>query len=237
MVLTDKTEITKALSLYDKCLFWEYSEREIPKLSPELIVPRVTRYGTLKDIVRLFLIFPVDVIQKVVCDDRELDKTEKAFLNYVCVNGLDVTDYVDSFVPPENVINEIRRASLLDIGVRKLDVQNRRCVWKDLIELNVITEIHPLIELLSVYNLRFPPLPVKQCYMALVKNLEHPPAIGDFPIEIIDNNSTPATILSSLKKKSIEVYKSILWQQKKEAIALENTSGENKLHDQKRVRI
>ena len=191
--MNDEFQIGKALSLYDKFLFWEYSEREIPKLSPDLVVPRVTRYGTLEDIVRLFLVFPIEVIQKVVYDDRELDRTEKAFLNYVCVNGLGLTDYRDSFVKPKKVINEIKRASLLDIGVRKLDVQNRRCVWKDLIELNVITEIHPLIELLSVYNLLFPPRPIKQCYMALVKNLENPPAMGDFPIEIKNNNSTPAT--------------------------------------------
>jgi hypothetical protein len=87
MGLIDKIEISKALSLYDKGLFWEYGEREIPKLGPELVVPRVTRYGTLEDVVRLFVIFPVEVIQKVVVNDHELDRTEKTFLNYLCVNG------------------------------------------------------------------------------------------------------------------------------------------------------
>ncbi len=87
MNLSQKTEIAKALSLYDKGLFWEYGENEIPKLGPELVIPRITRYGTLEDIVRLFLIFPVEAIQKVVADDRELDMTEKTFLNYLCVNG------------------------------------------------------------------------------------------------------------------------------------------------------
>lgn len=87
MILTKKAEIDKALSLFDRGLFWEYGESEISKLGPELVVPRVTRYGTLEDIVRLFLIFPADVIQRVVANDRELDKTEKTFLNYLCVNG------------------------------------------------------------------------------------------------------------------------------------------------------
>ncbi|MCA6369137.1 MAG: hypothetical protein IM631_05110 [Cytophagales bacterium] len=87
MTISQNTEIGKALSLYDKGLFWEYGENEIPNLGPELVIPRITRYGTLDDVVRLFLIFPVEVIKKVVADNRELDKTEKTFLNYMCVNG------------------------------------------------------------------------------------------------------------------------------------------------------
>jgi hypothetical protein len=87
MLTTDKIEISRALSLYDRGLFWEYGESEIPKLGPELVVPRITRYGTLEDIMRLFLIFPVDVIQRVVAEDRELDFKEKALLNFLCVNS------------------------------------------------------------------------------------------------------------------------------------------------------
>jgi len=63
-------------------------------------------------------------------------------------------------------------AGLLDIGVMKLDVQKRRNAWEDLIKLNAITESHTLAELLLAYNHRYPAFPVKQCFMALVKNLE-----------------------------------------------------------------
>ncbi|MCA6369136.1 MAG: nucleotidyl transferase AbiEii/AbiGii toxin family protein [Cytophagales bacterium] len=134
-------------------------------------------------------------------------------------NGLklDVFDYGDPFIKPSKIVDGIRMASLLDIGLMKLDVQNRRSAWKDLIDLNAITDIHPLTELLSVYNLRYPPLPVKQCYMSLVKNLENPPSIDQFPFELMFNSSTPDSIISSLKKKSVEVYQSILRQQTKEA--------------------
>ena len=86
MILTDKSEIGRALSLYDKFLFWEYSDQEIPLLGPELVIPRVTRYGTLNDIIRLFVIFPPDTIYEVVNKDRELDIAEKTFLNDVYVN-------------------------------------------------------------------------------------------------------------------------------------------------------
>jgi hypothetical protein len=143
-------------------------------------------------------------------------------------NGLklDVFDYGDPFVKPANVVDGIRLASLLDIGLMKLDVQNRRSAWKDLIDLNAITNIHPLTELLSVYNLRYPPLPVKQCYMSLVKNLEKPPSVDLFPVELMFDNSTPESIISSLKRKSVEVYKSILQQQteivKPKAVTSEN---------------
>ena len=145
-------------------------------------------------------------------------------------NGLklDVFDYGDPFIKPSQVVDGIRMASLLDIGLMKLDVQNRRSAWKDLIDLNAITDIHPLIELLSVYNLRYPPLPVKQCYMSLVKNLESPPSIDQFPFELMFNNSTPEAIISGLKKKSVEVYRSILQQQKKEARIDANTPVSNK---------
>ena len=83
----DISEIGAALLLYDKYLFWEYCEREIEKLGPELVVPRVTRYGSLNDIIRLFVIFPVDVIYEVVKNDHELDVTEKTFLTNICLNG------------------------------------------------------------------------------------------------------------------------------------------------------
>lgn len=87
MNIISKSETRKALALYDKFLFWEYSEREIPLLGPELVVPRVTRYGTLDDIIRLFLIFPPEKIRDVVNEDRELDIIEKTFLKNLCENA------------------------------------------------------------------------------------------------------------------------------------------------------
>jgi|LakMenE01Jun11ns_1017448.scaffolds.fasta_scaffold8852806_2 hypothetical protein len=90
MALKDKAEIGRALSLYDKALFWEYSEREIPNLGPELVVPRVTRYGSLEDVISLFVIYPVDVINKVVVNDRELDMKERTLLNYFSLHGTQV---------------------------------------------------------------------------------------------------------------------------------------------------
>jgi hypothetical protein len=80
----NKSEIGQALLLFDRALFWEYSQREIPKLGPELVIPRVTRYGTLEDIIRLFVIYPADTITKVVDKDRELDNKEKTFLKVMC---------------------------------------------------------------------------------------------------------------------------------------------------------
>jgi len=69
MILTDKSEIGRALSLYDKFLFWEYSDQETPLLGAELVVPRVIRYGTLNDIIRLFVILPPDSSYDVVNRD------------------------------------------------------------------------------------------------------------------------------------------------------------------------
>jgi len=82
----NEIEISRALALYNKSLFWEYSEREIPNLSPELVIPRITRYGTLEDIIALFVIYPADIIQQVVDNDRELDETEKTVLRYFSEN-------------------------------------------------------------------------------------------------------------------------------------------------------
>ncbi len=41
----------------------------------------------------------------------------------------------------------------------KLHAQNRRNSWKDLIDLDVITNDNPLSELLSLYNKQYPPWP------------------------------------------------------------------------------
>ena len=71
MILTDKSEIGRALSLYDKFLFWEYSDQETPLLGAELVVPRVICYGTLNEIIRLFVIFPPDSSYDVVNRDAD----------------------------------------------------------------------------------------------------------------------------------------------------------------------
>ena len=208
MVVTNKSEIGQALLLYDRSLFWEYSESEIPKLSPELVVPRVTRYGTLSDIIRLFVIFLPSTIYDLVNKDRELDVTEKTFLNNLYTK-LDVFDHGDPFVKPEKMIDGIELTGLLNIGLTKLHAQNRRNSWKDLIALDVITNDHPLSELLSLYNKRYPPWPKKQCFSSLVKNLEVPPSLETFPHGRAIDDREPDEIISSLKKKCVEVYKSI----------------------------
>lgn len=78
--MTEQSEISEALSLYDRVLFWEYSEREIQSLPPEFVVPRVTRYGSLNDVIRLFSIYDPEKIIEVVNKDKELDQKEKIFL-------------------------------------------------------------------------------------------------------------------------------------------------------------
>lgn len=60
---------------------------------------------------------------------------------------IDIFDYGDPFVKEELVVDGIQLASLVDIGLMKLVVQNRRNAWKDLIDLNAITDLHPLSEL------------------------------------------------------------------------------------------
>lgn len=80
MSLKDQSEISRALSLYEKVLFWEYSEREIQFLPPEFVIPRITRYGSLKDVIRLFCIYDPEKIMKIVNSNKELDSKEKLFL-------------------------------------------------------------------------------------------------------------------------------------------------------------
>lgn len=123
-------------------------------------------------------------------------------------NGLklDIFDYGDPFVRPPLIVDGVRLANLIDIGLMRLDVQNRRNAWKDLIDLDAITDIYPLSGLLSLYNSRYPPLPVKQCFMSLVMNLEYPPAVDVFPSELMLAASTPSSVISSLKRKTVEVY-------------------------------
>ena len=78
--------ITGALSLYQKELFWEYSEREIQLLPPEFVIPRVTRYGSLNDIIRLFCIYAPGKVFEVANNNKELDSKEKSFLNNLYTN-------------------------------------------------------------------------------------------------------------------------------------------------------
>lgn len=148
-------------------------------------------------------------------------------------NGLklDVFDYGDPFVKPAIVTDGIRLASLLDIGLMKLDVQNRRNAWKDLIDLNAITEIHPLSELLRFYNLRYPPLPIKQCYGSLISNLNTPPPIDSFPFDLMLDNSKPEHVISGLKEKCLEVYQFVIRRQAEKVQNKDITKGSDYLID------
>ncbi len=85
-------DIEFALDMYDKYLFWDFSPVQCRYLTPELVVPRVVRYGTLNDVMRLFVIYPCGVMRTVLEKDRELDQTERAFLTMV-------NDARDEFAP------------------------------------------------------------------------------------------------------------------------------------------
>lgn len=255
-----QSEISQALTLYRKVLFWEYSEREIQSLPTEFVIPRVTRYGSLHDVVRLFSIYEPDQILDTLNHDKELDHKEKLFLKnlynlavghrasvdadffsdgndqpvpellkYVfpsiitniakvepkhgCMgskaNGIkiDIFDYDDPFVKEAIVGDGIRLVSLIDIGLMKLDVQNRRNALKDLIDLNAITDIHPLSELLSFYNKRYPALPLKQAVMLLIQNIDSPPALATFPSDLMFMETNPNNVVLSLKAKWADLYK------------------------------
>jgi hypothetical protein len=129
---------------------------------------------------------------------------------------LDLFDYGDPFVKEAFVVDGIKLASLVDIGLMKLDVQNRRNAWKDLIDLNSITDIHPLSELLSLYNKRYPALPLKQAVMSLIQNLNTPPSLETFPSDLMFKNTNPNDVVISLKDKWASLYKSISEAQKKD---------------------
>jgi hypothetical protein len=65
----NKSEVGQALLLFDRALFWECGQREIQLLGLEFVVPRVTRYGTLEDVIRLFVIYPAETIREIVDND------------------------------------------------------------------------------------------------------------------------------------------------------------------------
>ena len=123
---------------------------------------------------------------------------------------IDIFDYGDPFVKEANIVDGIRLASLVDIGLMKLDVQNRRNAWKDIVDLNAITDLHPLSELFSLYNKRYPALPLKQCVMSLVQNLDSPPPVATFPFDLMFKDTNPNDVISNLKGKWVDFYKSVL---------------------------
>ena len=83
MGLKEQSEIGRALLLYERVIFWEYSEREIQLLPPEFVIPRVTRYGSLNDVIRLLSMYDPEQILDVVNSDKELDSKEKLFLKHL----------------------------------------------------------------------------------------------------------------------------------------------------------
>jgi len=203
-----ETKITNSLLLFNRVIFWEYSEREIPKLGPEFVIPRVTRYGSLEEVIRLFAIYPEDRIRTIAELDRELDQTEKIFL-------LSFHFEMDDFVVGNPGSLEFKsktgeRRHLLEIGAAKLDSQSRQNNWDDLIDLCAITERHSLAELLVAYGRLYPAMPKKQRFMALWQNLMTPPPSEDLPFDNNDGVKRPETIIASLKNKCIEMGKSIL---------------------------
>ncbi len=79
----EKKDIEHALDLYDKFLFWDLSPGQTRFLPPEFVIPRIVRYGTLNDVMRLFVIYSHEVISGIVEKDKELDRTERTFLMMV----------------------------------------------------------------------------------------------------------------------------------------------------------
>jgi hypothetical protein len=127
-------------------------------------------------------------------------------------NGIKLAlfDYGDPFVTEAAIVDGIRLASLVDIGLMQLDVQDRRNAWKDLIDLNAITNLHPLSELLSLYNKRYPAMPLKQCFMSLIHNINNPPPISTFPSDLMFEKTHAEEVVLSLRRKSHDVYKAML---------------------------
>lgn len=86
---------------------------------------------------------------------------------------LDVFDYGDPFVYPAETIDGIRLASVLDIGLMKLNAQTRRNSWKDLVDLAIITRQHDFPELKKMYRSRYPRFDIKDAINSLQFNIEN----------------------------------------------------------------
>lgn len=212
----EESEIGNALLLYDRAMFWDYGDGEIQKLGPDFVIPRITRYGTLEDIIRLYVIYPVDIIRKIAELDLELNVTEKTFLIsfYIRVSSLSAsqTRKIEADEPAapakktDRIIGEAKElASLLEIGVAKMHNQNRQNIWEDIADLYAITEHHTLSELLMAYNRYHPAWPTKQCFMALWSNLQTPPPTEDFLYGKENNLEMREKIIATLKEKCIGV--------------------------------
>lgn len=146
-------------------------------------------------------------------------------------NGIkiDIFDYGDPFVKEARVVDGIRLASLIDIGLMKLDVQNRRSAWKDIIDLNAITDIHPLSELLSFYNVRYPAFPLKQTVASLIRNLESPPSLSTFPSDLLIKTTNSNDVVNELKRKCNIFFKQISQEEEKDVKRL--VSNQNIVED------
>lgn len=78
-----KEDVERALISYDKFLFWDLSTSQIRFLPPEFVIPRIVRYGTLNDVMRLFVMYSYEVISIIAEKDRELDQNERNFLKMI----------------------------------------------------------------------------------------------------------------------------------------------------------
>lgn len=128
---------------------------------------------------------------------------------------LDVFDYGDPFVLPPQEIDGLRLASLIDIGLMKLDVQRRRNTWKDLIDLHQITKFHPIEQLLEMYSKRYTSVQPKQSFMALMNNLKNPPSESIYPRELMFFEIDPKRVIQDLTDKCIHVSKEIIKKEEK----------------------
>ena len=123
---------------------------------------------------------------------------------------LDVFDYGDPFVLPAIEVDGMRLASLVDIGLMKLDVQRRRNAWKDLIDIYQIIRAHPIEKLLELYPKRYPGVQPKQSFMALLNNLKNPPADNLYPRELMFIQIEPKVIIKELTENCMRLSETLI---------------------------
>jgi Nucleotidyl transferase AbiEii toxin, Type IV TA system len=123
---------------------------------------------------------------------------------------LDVFDYGDPFVLPALEVDGMRLASLVDIGLMKLDVQRRRNAWKDLIDLHQIIRVHPIEKLLELYPKRYLNVQPKQAFMALLNNLKNPPADNLYPRELMFIQIEPIVLIKELTEECMRFSEQLI---------------------------
>ena len=149
-------------------------------------------------------------LQKLQFDLSEDESNYGVYEVMACGVKLNLFHYGEPFVLPAREADGMRLASLLDIGLMKLDGQRLRNSWADLIDIYQIIKVHPMEELLEMYPRRYPSMPLKQPFMALINNLKNPPALALFSKELIFFQMDPGIIIKELSEKCISISKALI---------------------------